>query len=649
MCYLSYTERSFMKHFKLFFCFLFLLPVIAGFSQEQNPQDSLLLVRASTTLYNDPGMSYDMVDSLLNSNKEIKQLTIAKGHGLMSKAKYLLGQYPKATDLAFLYLKEAREIQNKTYEADALNILGIIFQAQSDYDKAINYYLSSLAIREKLNNKTQVAASLANIGMIYQETKKTDTALKYLQKAKNILVTLDNKYELANTLNSISNIYWDAKQLDSAYNYQKAAIDIKTKIADSSSLGTSYINLGGILLDMKKVKEAEENYRRGILIAKKTGNRNILRLGYDYFSIFFEKMKRSDSAYHYLHLFKNLNDSLFNVEKSSQIAEMQMKFENEQKDKLRELEQKAKDAEQNAKLERQKLFTVASILILFLTIVFSAFLYRNYLNKKKAHQEIVEKNEIIERKSTEIIDSINYAKHLQDAILPPSKLIKDHFKESFIFYAPKDIVAGDFYWFEKTANLVFFAVADCTGHGVPGAMVSVVCSNALNRTVKEFGITEPGKILDRVKMLVVETFEKSENEVKDGMDISICSYDKENGQLRWAGANNPLWVVKKGEKQILELKPDKQPIGKSDVSATFTTHVITVNEGDNLYLFTDGLADQFGGPSGKKFKSSNLRELIISVQGKTMEEQMELIKRKFQEWKGNQEQVDDICMIGVKV
>jgi serine phosphatase RsbU (regulator of sigma subunit) len=638
-----------MKDLKTLFFIFFALLNFSVFSQQKNLTDSLLLSKAARILYSDPQNAYYLVESLFKNTETISPLVKSKGYGIMSKAKYLLGQYPQATDFAFIFLKSSREIQDRTLEADALNILGILFHAQSDYIKAIQYYKSSLAIREKLNNKTQIAASLANIGMVYQETKKADSALLFLVKAKNILVSLDNKYELANTLNSISNIYWDVKQLDSAYSYQKSAIEIKTEIADSSSLGISYVNLAGILLDMNNKKEAESNYRKSILIAQRTGNKSTLRFGYDYFSVFFEKTNKPDSAYHYLRLFRNLNDTLFNTEKSSQIAEMQLRFENEQKEKLRILEQKAKDAEQNVKLERQKLFTVAAILILLLTIVFSVFLYRNYLTKKKAHQEISNKNVIIENKNKEIIDSINYARHLQDAILPPSKLIKQFFNQSFIIYSPKDIVAGDFYWFEKKEDLLFFAVADCTGHGVPGAMVSVVCSNALNRTVKEFGITEPGKILDRVKSLVVETFEKSESEVKDGMDISLCSYNPGNGQLKWAGANNPLWIVKKGTKEILEIKPDKQPIGKSDMKSAFTTHVLTLNSGDHLYLFTDGFADQFGGPAGKKYKSSNLKNLILSVQEHSTEEQLVLVKNSFDNWKGNADQVDDVCVFGVRV
>ncbi|MGZ6523160.1 MAG: PP2C family protein-serine/threonine phosphatase, partial [Bacteroidia bacterium] len=348
-------------------------------------------------------------------------------------------------------------------------------------------------------------------------------------------------------------------------------------------------------------------------------------------------------------LFKILNESLFNSEKASQIAELQIKFNNEQKEKLRDLEQKAKDAEQKVKVNRLQFLIASSIIILLITLLFSFFIYRGYRNKKKAHEEISKKNEIIESKSKEIIDSINYAKHLQDAILPPHKLIREHLPSYFILYKPKDIVAGDFYWFEKIkdSGQILIAAADCTGHGVPGAMVSVVCSNALNRTVKEFKITQPGKILDKVRELVVETFEKSESEVKDGMDISIASFLMDEMKLEWAGANNPLWIIRSGE--LIEYKADKQSVGKTDHSEIFTNQSILLKKNDTIYLFSDGYADQFGGNKGKKFKTSKMKELFLSVQNETMEDQQMLIDRAFESWKGNNDQVDDVCIIGIRI
>jgi serine phosphatase RsbU (regulator of sigma subunit) len=215
-------------------------------------------------------------------------------------------------------------------------------------------------------------------------------------------------------------------------------------------------------------------------------------------------------------------------------------------------------------------------------------------------------------------------------------------------YKPKDIVAGDFYWCEVVGrDYLLIAAADCTGHGVPGAMVSVVCSNALNRTVKEFEITEPGKILDKTRELVVETFERSENEVKDGMDISLCLLNKKTNQLQWSGANNPLWIVR--DEKIIEFKANKQAIGKVDKPALYETHSINLQKNDSVYIFTDGYADQFGGPNGKKFKYHQLVELMRRIGVLPVKEQHQTLEKEFEDWKGTLEQVDDVCVIGIKV
>jgi serine phosphatase RsbU (regulator of sigma subunit) len=226
-------------------------------------------------------------------------------------------------------------------------------------------------------------------------------------------------------------------------------------------------------------------------------------------------------------------------------------------------------------------------------------------------------------------------------------LVKEFLTDSFILFKPKDIVSGDFYWMEKVEEKIFYAVVDCTGHGVPGAMVSVVGHNALNRTIKEFGLTEPAAILDKLNELVEETFEKSESDVKDGMDISLCCLDQKNNQLKWAGANNPIWIQSKGE--IHEIKADKQPIGKFDYRKPFTGHTIQLEKGDIIYIFTDGYADQFGGASGKKFKYKQLKSFLLTLQNKKMDEQKEMLTNTFENWKAMLDQVDDVCILGVRV
>ena len=259
----------------------------------------------------------------------------------------------------------------------------------------------------------------------------------------------------------------------------------------------------------------------------------------------------------------------------------------------------------------------------------------------------------IEQKNKEIFDSLHYAKRLQEAILPPKRLVNKHLSNSFVLYKPKDIVAGDFYWLESIKNesdeMVLFAAADCTGHGVPGAMVSVVCCNALNQATREFQLHQPAQILDKTLKLVVEQFEKSEEEVKDGMDIALCAFNPVTKELAYAGAHNPLWIVRKDATEIEVVKGDRQPIGKYDHTKAFTNHRFQLQTGDSIYIFSDGFVDQFGGETGKKLKQKRFRELILSIQDSPLAKQLSTIDHFFEQWKGNQEQVDDVCVIGMRV
>jgi serine phosphatase RsbU (regulator of sigma subunit)/PAS domain-containing protein len=258
-----------------------------------------------------------------------------------------------------------------------------------------------------------------------------------------------------------------------------------------------------------------------------------------------------------------------------------------------------------------------------------------------------ESEKIISERNKDITDSITYAKRIQAAIAPSEEFVKKHLEQSFVIYRPKDIVAGDFYWMEYLDDIVFIAAADCTGHGVPGAMVSVVCCNALNRAVKEFGLRETGKILDKTRELVIETFAKNNEELKDGMDISLLAIDRKNKRTSWSGANNSLWYFAGSE--FVEIKPDKQPIGNYPDKKPFTTHTQPFTEGGMYYLFTDGYPDQFGGDKAKKFTYKRLKETIADVVDLPVQEQSEILESAFLKWKGELEQIDDVTLIGIRV
>lgn len=311
-------------------------------------------------------------------------------------------------------------------------------------------------------------------------------------------------------------------------------------------------------------------------------------------------------------------------------------------------------SQKSSTIEEQKSIIWLSVLFLIIVSVLGGLAYRSYRLKNKANkiilnqkEEIEKQHEILEEQHREITDSINYAKRIQEAILPPLKLVKGYMPDSFILYKPKDIVAGDFYWMEGVNNLIIFAAADCTGHGVPGAMVSVVCHNAMNRAVKEFMLTQPNEILNKTREIVMETFEKSDEDVNDGMDIALCSINTETKKLHFAGANNGLYLVRKGE--LTEIKPDKQPIGNYQDAKPFTHHELDLQEGDVVYTFSDGYPDQFGGPKGKKFMYKSFRNLLIDIHEKPMNEQHSLLMKTFNDWKGELDQIDDVCIIGVRI
>ncbi len=298
--------------------------------------------------------------------------------------------------------------------------------------------------------------------------------------------------------------------------------------------------------------------------------------------------------------------------------------------------------------------------------------------------EIELKNSIIEEKNKDIFDSLNYAKGLQDAILPRKSDMNHHLKDYFVLFKPKEVVSGDFYWMNTTKDengydRILYAAADCTGHGVPGAMVSVVCANSLNRCVKEYKIHQPGAILDKTRDLIIETFEKSEKKLRDGMDISLVSLNisnKSECSLDFAGANNPLWIIRKTDVdlkaniphpitkndkneaiQLIEIKADKQPVGNSETLSPFITKSFKLEKGDLIYSFSDGFADQFGFPDhnnqrdvgGKKFKTLNLKKLLLDIYDKPMDEQKEILLNTYNNWKGSLEQIDDVCIIGVHI
>ncbi|MFI5203182.1 MAG: tetratricopeptide repeat protein [Flavobacteriales bacterium] len=603
--------------------------------------------------------------------------------------------------------------------SSALTGMGNIYYSAEEYDKALEYYTKGLEYDDKSENPGGKVVKLMNISNIYVNRNEFDKAEEYLKKSMEENEKTGNKQKKASILNLMGFFHNKQKKYEDALKECGESLKISEELGllpqtmeNQSCLYNANYNLGNF-------QEALNNYYYYIAardsINNEKRNRELTKqqLQYEYelkettlksdqekkelahqeelkrkqLMFMFERQQdvmKAEAEKKELRFHEDMKRKQLAMDFEKQQIASKLEFERKQNREKLEKEKVKKDLERKKiQNQAQKKITYWLIAGLSLMCVLAFFIYRGYREKRKANlvillqkeevekqkEEITHKSLLLEEKNKEIVDSINYAKRLQEAILPPQKLVKEYLKDSFILYKPKDIVAGDFYWMEQREGILFFAAADCTGHGVPGAMVSVVCSNALDRAVKEFQITDPGKILDKVRELVIETFEKSESEVKDGMDISLCSlkFDVQGSRpgdnvkpqttnvehaaasLQWAGANNPLWILRKDAQELEEIKPDKQPIGIFSGATPFTTHHVIINTGDSLYLFTDGYADQFGGEKGKKFKASNMKKLIMQVRSQPMEGQYKVMNEYFESWRGSLEQIDDVCMIGVRV
>lgn len=271
-----------------------------------------------------------------------------------------------------------------------------------------------------------------------------------------------------------------------------------------------------------------------------------------------------------------------------------------------------------------------------------------FIRSRSSAEKFIDKQRSeLELKNKEVSDSIAYAERIQKAILPSHRNVEYTLPGSFVVYLPKDIVSGDFYWVEKKEHISYFAVADCTGHGVPGAMMSVICNNALNRVINEFQLSQPAEILDKLNLLVEESFSKSGADIRDGMDIALCSVNFNTRIIEYAGANNSLYYFNDG--QIHEIKGNRQPIGRFESKVPFKNHTVQLEEGDFVYLLSDGIADQFGGPQGKKFKYKRVKDILLANAMKPVNVQKNALLDGFRSWKGNLEQVDDVCLMGVRM
>ena len=580
-----------------------------------------------------------------------EQIQICENNLYLGRNYESMGNNTKALKYYQNALSIAENLKKDRLLAEAKLCIGALYSDGINQKLGTEYLSKAAEQAEKLQDTSLLISTYIYLANSYYYNKEYTSALKMYEKVKTICKKYGSRNTYAGTLGNMGNVYADMGNTEKAMELQLEAVKIFDEIGDKQGLTICYSAIGIDYLNMKEYEKALAYFNKSLPMAQEMQSVEDLIEIHLSLSRLFEETKDFEKAYLNYKLYKQYSDSVYNSSNSQKLTELELNYQFESKQKEAELMQQLADE----RFSRTIYAAIACGLVL-LIIVF--LVVRANRQRKKANEQLTISNnairlqkEELENHKKEITDSINYAKRIQESILPPDAYWKNMLPDSFIFYRPKDIVSGDFYWIEQKNDSVCFAAVDCTGHGVPGALMSVVGFNLLTQAVNEMNLTVPSEILKHLDYGVTKTLRQSSDGkgVKDGMDLSLCSLNLKTNVLQYAGAFNSLYYISGGK--FHEIKADKFPIGVNLDGKVdeYTNHSISLQKGDCIYLFSDGYADQFGGPKGKKYKYNQLKELLHKIYLLPIDEQHQQLSRAFDTWKGDLEQVDDVVIIGVRV
>jgi len=605
------------------------------------------------------------------------------------------GDMPNALEYYSKCLKLSEELGDKKAISVALSNIGTIYEYQQDFPAALEYYYKSLKFQEELGDKSIIPGTLTNIGNVYIDQAEamvpydsagsnslTKKALEYYYKSLQLSEETGDKNTIAETLINIGQTYdeqavvmirYDRVGSDSlmkkALEYYNESLKFSEELGDKSSMSFALVRIGTIYLRRNETTKALSCTRRAYNIAKETGYTFNIRDAAALLDKIYTRQGNYKLSRQYFGEYITMRDSIIKEENQQLVQKKYFQYQYEKKaatDSIahsKEMEIANLQIEkQKAESRRQKMVIGFVIIGLLLVLMFAGYIFRSLRITRKQKSVIEEQKVHIEHIHEEQTDSIRYAERIQNAVLPSTEYINEITAECrlstddyFILYKPRDIVSGDFYFFGKRNTILLIAVADCTGHGVPGAFMSMLGLSFLNQIITQEHIHTASQILDELRTSIIQSLQQKgiTGEQKDGIDIVLISYDPETKTIQYSGAYNPLYLLSNNTKELTEIKPNRMPVAIYEDMEPFTNHVIQLQKGDILYLASDGYEDQFGGPKGKKFFSKYLKQLLTENCHKSMIEQKELLDENIENWKNaygeKYEQTDDITIVGIKI
>lgn len=561
----------------------------------------------------------------------------------------LIADYEKAISAHLKALKYYEKHGTNAEIARSLSNIGNVYSAVNSYQKSLGFQKLALNQYQKANDSIGIAVSYSNIAVNYSEMSNTDSALFYHKKALEIRQRKNDKRGTIISLFNIGNCYKTLGQYAQADKHYKLAKQNVTNLNDKRTETNILIAQASLLIQLKNHNTALQYLNQALFIANQYNFIDLRSDIYQNFANVYAFLNDNKNAYKYLLNYVIVNDSIQKNQHANYIAQLESKYQFEKKDQQIKYQQE-KLLQQKSELNKNRAIFLLVLIILTVAVIFIIYISFTLRNKKRTNKNIEEKNLLLTQQQRSITDSIKYAQKIQQAVVPTDTMALQILKNYFLLWMPRDIVSGDFWWLAQKNNLVVVAVADCTGHGIPGAFMSMLGVAFLNEIVNSQKTIKSNIILNQLRIKVKNTLQQTGKtyEAKDGMDIALLVIDYQNMTLQYSGAHNPLYICRNNN--IIVYKADRNPIGiYIKEKESFTLNTIELQPNDTLYIFTDGFIDQFASQTNEKFGSARFTSLIKSVQQHNIEQQKIIFADTLNQWRGNQQQTDDILVLGIKI